>query len=133
MLLPLRKGIKGQLAASSALITALGGTAIYRLQAPPGAALPYVIFSLNAGGDANVSPRDESDTLWLVKAVDDDATTAGSIADLIRTTLHDADLTLDGGWTAYRCQHTQIVEYVENIERRQYFHSGGLYRIRAHE
>ena len=131
MQLSLRKGVRAQLAAGTALMAELEGTPIYYKQAPTGATLPYIIYQLAGGGDDNITPRNTLDVLMDVKALAATSTQAAQIADLIRDTLHDADLTLDGGWAAYRCQHTQAFDYVENVERAQIWHAGGTYRIRA--
>ncbi|MBN1964052.1 MAG: DUF3168 domain-containing protein [Anaerolineae bacterium] len=131
MLLAVAKGVYGELAAGTA-ITALVSTRIYNSQAPQTAeTLPYVVFSLASGGDTNDTPREELDVIVDVKAVAATALEAQQAADAIRATLHDADLTLDGDWAAVRCQHHAAFFYAENVERRQYWHAGGSYRIRA--
>lgn len=128
----LNDGLFDHLAAGTALIAALGGTAIYRDVIPLAAALPAVVYSVNAGGDTNDTPTRNLDVRYLVKAVAIDSRDAETLADLIDDRLHEASVALDAPWTAYRCQRTQIVSYMEQEpDGEQYFHHGGLYRIRA--
>lgn len=124
-------GLFDYLAAGTAIISALGGTAIYDTQAPLQAAKPYLIYSYQGGGDTNFIPRAAIDVTYQVKAVSEDQGEANDLADLVRSRLHDADLILASPWTAYRCQHTSGFKFLENDGRKQYYHAGGLYRIRA--
>lgn len=130
MIFSIAKGVGDKLSATAA-ITAITSTRIYFGQAPLEAALPHIVFSLNAGGSTNRSPRDEFDVTLTVKCVAATGAKAAQVADLIRGALHNADLTLESPWNAYRCQHDAVFQYVENIERAQYHHAGGTYRVRA--
>ena len=114
--------------------TVLGyvSTRVYLHMAPPGVALPYIVFIPNAGGDMNITPRQSADVNYAVKAVSDSVLEARNIADAIRGALHNEDLTMANSWTAYACQHQTVIHYVEQVERKQFFHAGGVYRIRAH-
>lgn len=130
MLLAISKGLGDKLAATPA-VTALVSTRIWFGQPPEAAAFPYLLMTHAAGGSDNETPRDSFDVTMLVKGVATSAASAQAVAEAIRTALHDKDLTLPSPWTAYRCQHTVPVAYVENAERGQYWHAGGLYRVRA--
>lgn len=127
----LEDGLFDTLAAGTALISALGGTAIYDTQAPLDTPTPYLIYSYQGGGDTNFIPRAAIDVTYQVKAVSEDQGEANDIADLVRQRLHDAELTFASPWAAYRCQHTSGFKFLENDGRKQYYHAGGLYRIRA--
>lgn len=127
----LEDGLFDTLAAGTALISALGGTAIYDTQAPLGTPKPYLIYTYMGGGDTNFIPRAAIDVTYQVKAVSEDQDEANVIADLARQRLQDADLTLASPWTAYRCQHTTGFKFLENKGRKQIYYAGGLYRIRA--
>lgn len=118
-------------ATSDAGITALAGTRSYWLLAPASAAMPYVVFSLAAGGDTNETPREELDVLIDIKGVAVSALAAEQLADAIHSAFHEADLSLAGGWATIRCQHVTTFAYVEQAENRQYWHAGGTYRLRA--
>jgi hypothetical protein len=124
-------GLFDYLAAGTALTTALGGTAIYDTQAPLETATPYLIYSYQGGGDTNFIPRAAVDVTYQVKAVSEDQDEANVLADLVRSRLHDAELTFASPWTAFRCQHTTGYKFLENDGRKQLYHAGGLYRIRA--
>jgi hypothetical protein len=130
MIKAISKGVGDKLAGTAA-ITSVVSTRIYFGQAPLEAALPYIAFDINAGGSTNRSPRDELDVVLAVKCVARTGAQAAQVADLIRGALHNADLTLESPWNAYRCQHQNPLSYVENTERGQYHHTGGTFRVRA--
>jgi hypothetical protein len=68
----------------------------------------------------------------MVKAVSTTSRQAETLADLVKTRLHDATLTLDAPWSNYHTQLTQFIDYSERDKDGDvYFHVGGLYRIRA--
>lgn len=129
----LNKGIYQKLAGNSALTSQLigGGSAIYFGQAPSGTVKPYIVYSIAGGGDDHLSPTESVDVMYYVKGVADTASKAGQIAGLIRDTLHEADLTLDAPWSAYRCQHDNVIHYQETTDGKLAWHGGGSYRIRA--
>jgi hypothetical protein len=124
--------LRAKLAAASA-VTSVVSTRIYNTQAPLEAALPYIVVALQAGGSTNRSPRDEFDLVLLVKCVAADGLQAGTVADAIRAALHEQAITLDSPWNAMDCQHETAFQFVENEDRAQYWHAGGLYRLRAVE
>ena len=67
--------------------------------------------------------------------LDMDALVAATAADRIRTVLHDASLTLTGGWTLWSaggCSHRNAILYTENVDRRTFSYAGGQYRVRGH-
>ena len=125
------KAIYTKLSGYSALTSQLGSvTAVYFAQAPLGAALPYIVYSIASGGEDNDTPLDAGDISYTVKGVAKTALSAGAIADSIRDALHEQSLTIDSPWTVYRCQHEAVIMYPENVERDQYWHAGGNYRIK---
>lgn len=127
----INEAIYNKLTGYSALTSQLGSvTAVYFAQAPLGAALPYVVYTIAGGGEENDSPLDSAAVTYYVKGVAKTAQVAGAIADGIRSALHEQTLAIDAPWTVYRCQHEQVLMYPENVERDQYWHSGGSYRIR---
>jgi hypothetical protein len=115
-----------------------GGTAgplvsgrVYNEMAPQGAALPYIVMALNAGGKTNRTPTDEGDVRHVVKVISTSASEAAQVAGAIEADLHEVSLALDAPWTAYRCQALTVVKYLEQVERVQYFHSGWIVRTRV--
>ena len=131
MIGPILLGIRAALVADDALNAV---TQWYHAVAPGSATVPYGVIQYAAGGDTNETPLDELDEDWTVKIVDTDAARAMTLGDAVRTTLHNATLTLGAGWTAYDCEHTGPAFFLpEQVESTQYFHAGSTYRIRAHE
>ena len=87
----LNAAIYSKLSGGTALISALGGTAIYHGIAPEGRALPYVIWSYAAGGHENMTPNESVNAVVYIRAYAVDAKTAaqldGYVAELLETTL----------------------------------------------
>lgn len=132
MLNAVYKAVIAKLKAASGVTSLLSSaTAIYRLEAGQSAALPYIVVLFNSGGGVNLQQTDMLDVSMVVKAVSENPTTAGSVADAVRTALHEAELTFDGGWLHVTCQHTAAFEYAEPVDRRTFYHVGAVYRIRA--
>ena len=125
------KAIYTKLSGYSALTSQLGSvTAVYFGQAPFDAELPYVVYTIAGGGEDNDVSLDSGDISYYIKGVAKTALSAGAIADSIRDALHEQTMTIDAPWTVYRCQHDQVLMFVENTERDQYWHAGGSYRIK---
>lgn len=132
MIAETRKAIYVKLNGASGVTTLLSSaTAIYARQAPVGATMPYIVYTYAGGGEDNITPTPSGDMLWYIKAVAQDQTTSEAIAAAMRTALHEQDLTLENGWTAYRCQAMDIIDMVENVDKVQYYHIGNAYRIRV--
>lgn len=121
-----------RLAANSALITELGGTAIYERFVPASVSLPYVLFMENSGGNDNDAPRESRDLRITVKGVSSSYSQAKRIAAQIYSSLHEAEASMSAGsgWDIYRCQHTVDFEFTDKVETTQEYHVGGLYRMR---
>lgn len=128
----LNDGLFDHLAGGTALIAALGGTAIYNKVIPLTASLPAVVYSMASGGEDNDSPLEGVDVTYLVKAVSTSSRAAETLADLVKARLHNVTITLDAPWSNYHTELTQLVDYSEReTEGDVYYHTGGLYRIRA--
>jgi hypothetical protein len=125
----LRDAIYTQLASGTALTTALGGTAIYHLHAPEGAALPYVVFSWQGGGDLNIDPNETSETVQFIRAYAASDAAAGTIDGLVRARLHRQSVTVTGYNTVY-CWREGDYETVETTAGTAIYTHGGFYRIR---
>ena len=122
-----------KLAGGTALIAALGGTAIYTDLAPDGTALPYVVFSHTAGGPENITPRDMRSDLWFVRAYASSRATANLLDGHISGLLHNGTITVSGYTTFWLVRETgfALVETPPNGER--IYMAGGDYRIRLSE
>ncbi len=125
-----KKALYGALSGSSALTTALGGTAIYDEAAPVNAGLPYVLMQHRAGGEVNASPRREIDVTYRVFAVAEGAAQSGTLASLIDDALHDTALSADGGWVNFWTARQDEYFAVEQVEQGQYYRAGADYGVR---
>lgn len=131
MLNAVNKALANKLMNSTALVSQLsGGSAVYIQQAPTDAVLPYVVIIRSGGGEVNDSPLANGDMMYYVKGIAETALAAGNIADSIRNALHEQAIPIDSPWTVYRCQLNEALFFAENVERRQFWHAGGSYRIR---
>jgi hypothetical protein len=128
------QGIVGLLNGAAG-VTALVSTRVYFQQAPQEAALPYIIIDHVAGGDENITPRQSMDVMVQAKGVATTALAALQIGTAIRAALHLQHASMDMGatWRPIDVQHESIISFTEQVEQRQYFHSGGTFRVRAAE
>jgi len=130
--------VYGLLAADTAL-TALVGARIYSAAAPAKAAMPYVLYSLQAGRDVLGvgTTRVVTHLTLLVKAVGEGQSFRAlqPIADRIDADLNGASGSVTGdagpGAEILSCVRTAPVAYPEIQEGKQYRHLGGLYQIVA--
>lgn len=116
---------------AAAGLTALVSTRIYARQAPQGAALPYVIFSHQGGGQVNMEPVDRLELVYWIRAYAVTQSAAGAVDDQISAALHRQALTVTG-WAHLGCQR----ESDQRLEERDaagalIWITGALYRIRA--
>lgn len=126
----LETGLFNKLTGSSALISELGGTAIYKLIAPPSVSLPYLIFQWQGGGDENQTPSRLLNEIFTVKGVAGSNAKAHAIAEDIDNALHDQALTVTG-WSNFWLAREGRVSYHEvEPDGQAVYHEGGMYRIR---
>jgi len=119
------------LAAGTALTTALGGTAIFHMNAPEGRALPYVVYSFQGGGDVNESPHGDNESVRFVRVYAATAKQAWEIDALVKPLLHNVALTVTG-YTTVICRREDDYETVEtDAANVRTYTAGGLYRIRV--
>ena len=127
----LETGLYSKLAAGSALITALGGTAIYSMQAPDNSVPPYVVFNLVFGQPENITPSDMRSQLYQVRAFAYSKATAGTLDALIDALLHRQALTVSGYTNFWSVRETDAPALVENLPSGIRVYSfGGYYRFR---
>lgn len=117
--------------AGAAGLTALVSSRIYARMAPQGTALPYVLFSHQGGGQANMEPVDRLEVVYWIRAYAATQAAAGAIDDQISAALHRQALTITG-WAHLGCQR----EGDQRLEERDaagalIWITGALYRIRA--
>ena len=125
--------IFSRLSSATALTNLLPGTAsIYALQAPDSAVYPYVVYSLQGGGDENETQNRTKSMVYFIRAYSKVSNAqAGSIDAQIDTALHLVPFTGVSGWTNFWMAREQDLELVENPPTGgQVFMNGGLFRIR---
>jgi len=119
----------------TALTSLLAGTtSIYHMQAPEGAALPYVIFNLQGGGDENLDKNRTKNLIVFVRGYSESTPAqAGSIDAQIDGLLHLTPLTVSG-WTNIWLARETDLETVETEPNSQpIYMQGGFYRVHLDE
>lgn len=126
----LNSAIYSQLSGGTALVTALGGTAIYHLQAPEKAPLPYVVYNWQGGGNVNVDSIDRNETIRFIRTYAVTAKQAGEIDDLVKARLDKVNFTVTGYNTVFSRREDDY-ESVETTPTGEMIYTvGGMYRIR---
>ena len=124
--------IYSKLQSSSGLTSLLSGTAsIYSVQAPENAALPYVVFSIQGGGDENMDKHRTKNLVYFIRAYSKvGLAQAGSIDAAVDAALHLQTLS-PSGWANFWTAREEDLSAVENPPNAQQIHMvGGMYRIR---
>lgn len=125
----LNAAIYTTLSGGTALVSALGGTAIYHLQAPDAADLPYVVFSWAGGGHVNETPGDRIEEVEFIRVYHTNAYQAGVIDGLIKARMHNQAISVTG-YSTMLCQREDDFESVEQLPSGgQVYAMGGYYRI----
>lgn len=124
------KALRAHLLADDAVNLGISGQ-VYSEIAPADAVFPYCVIALNAGGQVNLTQREHADMNLVIKAVGDDQTVVGLLAEAIRAALHEQDISSDDAhWAIQRCQQVATIHFLEPAGQVVYTHSGGIYRIR---
>ncbi len=112
--------------------TALWGTRVYDRQSPAGTAgsVPYVVFAPVSGGEIPLTPTRTLDIRYAVRCIAASSAEARSGAAYIESALRGGSLTLPG-WAHLGTTEGETLSAVENLEGRQFWADGALYRIRA--
>lgn len=119
-----------KLSGSSSLTTALGGTAIYKNQAPDDKPLPYVIWSWQSAVDENATPSRMWNSIINVRCFAASPTQAGSV-DAIVDELFTGTAFSVSGWTNFWTAREMYFDNTINEPNGQKTEVvGGLYRIR---
>lgn len=128
----LNQSIYNTLKAGTALTALLPGTtSIYHLQAPDNATLPYVVYSLQAGGDENETPKRRKNYVMYIRAYSKtSAANAGSIDTQVDSLLHGKTLSVSG-WANFWCNRETDLENIDNLPSgEKVWMQGGFYRVR---
>jgi len=126
----LNTGILSTLSGGTALTGALGGTAIYYQQAPDGAALPYVVWNYQGGGDENITQSRMKNLLVYVRGYAASPALAGTIDAYCDALLHGKTISVTG-WSNFWTAREEDISLVENLpDKTRIYSEGGIYRIR---
>jgi hypothetical protein len=120
------------LTGSTALTALLNdATSVYDTQAPEGASLDYVVFSLQAGGPEVVTGSEIENNLWFVRVYSTSAKKASEAFEKVDALLHRKNITIGSGVTWW-CAREENVKNVEVTPSGQLiWMAGGIYRIRT--
>jgi hypothetical protein len=131
--LALETGLYSKLSTTAALITELGGTAIYNKLAPQGTTPPYVIFQQQGGGDDNFTKTRSRNVLYTVFGVATTAEKAAAIDTDIDTALHLQTLTVTDWVNIWLARETDV-QFVElDTAGKATYRCGAIYRIRIED
>jgi len=126
----LNKGIYDTLKGGTALISVLGGTALYYGQAPQDVSLPYVVWSYQYSSPDNITPSISTTQLVYIRAYAETAAQAGTIDARICDLLHKQTLSVTG-WTNFWSARETEFAYPETDEAGvTTWTAGAYYRIR---
>ena len=128
----LNQALFSRLNGATALTALLAGTtSIYTQQAPESAVYPYVVYSVQGGGDTNDTQNRLKNLVVFVRAYSKASNAqAGSIDAQIDTALHLVPFTGVTGYTNIWLAREGDLETVENPPTGgQVWMNGGLYRI----
>ena len=118
------------LQSSTALTGALGGTAIYYMQAPDAQAYPYVIFSYQSSIQENIEPSQLHQTVVYIRVYDTNLARAGTVDGIIDGLIDGKTLTLSGSWVNYWSAREDEVSLVESAPNQiPVYNVGAFYRI----
>ena len=131
ILFPFNDAINDLFTGSTALTSQLGGTVIFRNDAPDNQPLPYVVWNWQSFIDENITPSKMFNNILNVRAFSATKAQADTIYGLIDDLLDGHTITITG-WTNFYTVRTMPFEDV-NIEPNgvKTNVAGGLYRIRA--
>jgi hypothetical protein len=123
--------IYSRLQGTTAITSLLAGTtAIYYQQAKDAQDYPYIVWSIQGGGDENQTKNRTKNIVYYVRVYSGvSAAQAGSIDAQVDTALHLNPLNVSG-WTNIWLAREQDIELVETeASGRKIYTSGGLYRL----
>lgn len=126
----LNTAIYGQLAAGTALIAALGGSALYYQQAPDHAPLPFVVWSWQAGGDENMTAHRSKNLMILFRSFAANPEQAGTIDALVDARLNNQALSVSGWQNFWTARETEIALVDNPPSGVKSYMAGAVYRVR---
>lgn len=119
-----------KLSGSSALVTALGGTVIYKNQAPDNQPLPYVVWNWQSAVDENQTPSRMWNTILNVRCFAASATQAGSVDAIIDELFTGTAFSVSGFTNFWTAREMEFDNTITEPDKSRTEVVGGLYRIR---
>lgn len=108
-----------------------GTTAIYHLQAPENATLPYIVWNIQGGGPVNLDANRVENLVYYIRAYSgSSAVNAGSIDAQIDTALHMVPLTVSGWTNTWLAREQDLEDVTNEPSGKQVWMAGALYRMR---
>jgi hypothetical protein len=111
----------------------LGGTSIYRQQAPDNAALPYVVFSYPSIRDDNITPHATTNNVVLVMGYAATPGAADNINAAAGSLLHMGSITVTGATVFWMAREDTFVFSNTDASGRRVYQTGAHYRVRLQE
>ena len=121
------------LSGGTALVSALGGTAIYYGQAPDNKPLPYVIWSYQTSGVDNITPSESTNQVVYIRAYTETAKAAGEIDGKVCDLLHKQTLSITGWSNFWLARETEIALPDVDSAGNTIWSMGAFYRIRLNK
>lgn len=126
----LNAAIYTRLSGGTALVSALGGTAIYHGYAPENKPLPFVVWSYSGGGAENMTPNASVNEVVYIRAYAETAKQAGTIDGLVASLMDSPNLTVTG-WSNFWLAREEEIFMPETDEAGLTTWScGAYYRVR---
>lgn len=123
--------IRSALLSNSDIATKVGQN-IWQMIAPGETPTPYILFYWMGGGEMNSTPRETFDIVYLVAAVADTQPKAREIAGYISTVLKNNEVAYPDGYSTWSVVTEQDPYLdVSNVQNRQYWIAGAVYRFRG--
>lgn len=126
----LNAAIYSKLSGGTALTTLLGGTAVYFAVAPEGAALPYVVWSYQGGGDENLTSNRMKNLLVYIRCYASTHALAGSVDVQADALLHKSTLSVTGWHNIQFMREDDIFTVEQPPDNAPVYSAGGFYRVR---
>ena len=106
-----------------------GTTSIYHMQANEGEAYPYIVYSVQGGGDTNDTSNRVKDLLVFVRCYSkSSAAQAGSIDAQMDAALHLVPLTVSGWTNIWLARETDLETVEIDPNGQKIYMQGGFYR-----
>lgn len=123
--------VYGTITATSSITSLLSGTAaVYDTQAPDGAVLPYIVFSIQTETPDNDHGSDTRQVILSVRGFSGTPSTAGSIDGRLSSLFHRNQFTVAGYVNFWTVRETYVPTVEIEPNGKKIYGRGALYRVR---